>query len=239
MTPTMDENRKRSPLQALRTRWTALSPADRRRVPLVLTIFLAVALLMLHIFATLPAQDKARQDLSRIQGRAKQSASATKKTMTVPRLTGKSVVVLKREVEGLQAEIARQQARLADVEPRFASLADPSQTRELYDALTVLASRSDLRIGTLALKGLKKEERNQAPTMERLAQLASETPYGRPVVRLEADASFRGLMQLLQGLESLPYRSSPVWMSVEVKTDAPEGGRPRLQWLQVAMELTL
>lgn len=225
------------PLQALQDRWQRLSPADRRRVPLVLGIVLVAAALLAHALVTLPERTKLTQDLSRVRGRADQLKKAPK--VPLPRWTGKSPTTLAREVAGLKAELERQRARLADLEPRFAPLDELEPNRQLLDALAQLAERSGLDLELLETRGLKKEDRALAPSLQRLQQLAQSNPYKRPLVRLQARASYRGLMQLLDGLQAMPYRVSPVWLSLEVKTDAPAAGRPRLQWVQLTMDLTL
>lgn len=223
--------------QGLRARWQRLSAADRRRVPLLLGIALLAALLLLHALATLPERTKTTQDLARLRGRAQQLQSAPR--VAPPRWTGKSPAALAREVAGLRAELQQQRARLAELEPRFAPLDDLQPSRRLLEALTRLAEQSGLDIELLETRGLTREDRLQAPSLQRLQQLAQANPYKRPLVRLQARASYRGLMQLLDGLQAMPYLVSPVWLSLEVKTEAPAAGRPRLQWLQLTMDLTL
>ncbi|MFT3822167.1 MAG: hypothetical protein QM750_31875 [Rubrivivax sp.] len=218
-------------------RWQRLSPADRRRVPLVLGILLVAGVLLAHALLTLPARTKATQDLSRVRGRTQQVKNAPK--APPPRWTGRLPAALGREVAGLKAELERQRARLDDLAPRFAPVDDLEANRQLQEALTRLADDSGLDLELLETRGLKKEERALAPTVQRQMQLAQANPYKRPLVRLQARASYRGLMQFLGGLQGLPYTVSPVWLSLEAKTDAPAGGRPRLQWLQVTMDLTL
>lgn len=217
--------------------WRALPEADRRRAPWLLAVLLVAATLLTHALVTLPALGKASQDLTRLRGRSQQSKAAPK--LAPPRWTGKSPAALQREVNGLQQELERQGARLSELQPRFASLNDLEASRSLYAALTQLAQRSDLDIQVLEQKGLKREERDLPPTVARLNQLAQANPYKRPLVRLEARASYRGLMQFLDGLQGLPFQVSPVWLSVQVRTDAAAAGRPRQQWLDLAVDLSL
>jgi hypothetical protein len=222
---------------ALVKAWQRLSPADRRRVPLVLAIAFLTAALLMHALVTLPAHGKAAQDLTRARGRAQQMKSAPK--AAPPRWTGRSPAVLAKEVAGLQAELDRQRARSAELQPHFAPLDDLDANRRLQEALARLADDSGLDIELLETRGLNKEERSVAPTAQRLAQLAKANPYQRPLVRLQARASYRALMRFLAGLQDLPYVASPVWLSLQAQIDPPASGRARLQWLQVTMDLTL
>jgi hypothetical protein len=221
----------------LQARWLRLPEAERRRVPLVLGILALASALALHAMLTMPARLKAEQD----HARQSQRAAAVKKApkQAAPRWVGKSAGTLRREVQGLQDELATQRARLADLEPRFASLAQVGPSRDLFEALTGLAASADMELETLEQQGLKREERDLPPSVGRLAGLAAASPYQRPLVRLKARASYRGLMQFLDGLSSLPHTVAPVWISIEVATDARNGGRPRLQWLNVEMDLNL
>lgn len=221
----------------LQARWLAMPEAERRRVPLVLGILVLASTLAAHALLTMPARLKTDQDHARQSQRAAAGKRAPKQA--TPRWAGKSAGALRREVQGLKDEVATQQARLADLEPRFASLAQVGPSRDLFEALTGLAASADMELETLEQKGLKREERDQPPSVARLAGLAAASPYQRPLVRLKARASYRGLMQFLDGLSGLPQVVAPVWISIEVATDAPNGGRPRLQWLNVEMDLNL
>lgn len=229
--------KKRLNWPALAARWSALPENERRRVPMVLGILLLASTLLLHGVVNLPARTKAEQTLSRMTGRALKAKAGPK--VAVPRWTGRSPAALGIEVAGLKEELQTQKAKLALLEPRFAALSEIGPTRELVDALTRLAEASDMELTLLEQKGLKREEKGQPPSVERLAQLASQSPYKRPLVRLTARASYRGLMGFLEGLAELPHETAPVWVSVEVKTDASGGQRPRLQWLEVTMDLNL
>lgn len=222
---------------ALRERWQAMPEADRRRVPLVLGVLLLAGALLLHGMVNLQARYKAEQDLSRMTGRALKLRE--KPRVAVPRWTGRSPAALHIEITGLRDELARQRTELARLGPRFAPLDDVAPTRELLEEITRLAEASDMELNLLEFKGLKREEKSQAPNVERLARLAKDSPYRRPLVRMTARASYRGLMQFLDGLALLSYQTAPVWLSVEVKTDAAGNRRPRLQWLEVSMDLSL
>jgi hypothetical protein len=228
----------KSRLRALKTRWQSVPAADRRRYFLVSGMFLAGLLALFHGLVTSPALTKAQDDLSRIKGRASQLGKQVV-APPVPRLSGKSPGLLAKEVKGLEGQLNIQRARLVEFEPRFASLDDMAAQEQLRLELTALASRADLELLKLEQKGIRKEEKDLAPSPERLRALAEANPYKRPLLRFEARASYRGLMQFLDGLATLSYTVSPAWISVEVKTDAKEGQAPRQQWLEVALDLAL
>lgn len=225
-------------LRALQARWRSIPTAERRRYFLVSGMLLAGLLALFHGLVTAPALVKAQDDLTRVKGRAakqgKQEAAPP-----VPRLSGKSPGLLAREVKGLESQLAIQSTRLADLDPRFASLDKLEEQQQLRLALTALANSADLEMLKLEQKGIAREERDLSPTPERMRALAEANPYKRPLLRFEARASYRGLMQFLDGLAALPFMVSPVWISVEVKTDAREGQAPRRQWLEVALDLAL
>lgn len=225
-------------LRALQARWRSVTAAERRRYFLVGGMLLAGLFALFHGLVTAPALVKAQDDLTRVKGRAakqgKQEAAPP-----VPRLSGKSPGLLAREVKGLESQLAIQSTRLADLDPRFAPLDKLEEQQQLRLALTALANSADLEMLKLEQKGIAREERDLSPTPERMRALAEANPYKRPLLRFEARASYRGLMQFLDGLAALPFMVSPVWISVEVKTDAREGQAPRRQWLEVALDLAL
>ncbi|TCP01515.1 hypothetical protein [Rubrivivax gelatinosus] len=220
-------------------RWQRLGEAERRRVPLIAAALLLAALSALHAFVAHPARLKARGDLTRLEQRARQ-ASQQAPVLPPGSLGARSPAALAREAAGLRGELERQRARLAALEPAFAPLDTLEPGRELVAALTALAEGADLNLTRLELQGLKREEQGQPPSAERMRQLAQAAPYQRPTMRFEAQASFRGLMQFLDGLSTLPYTVAPVWLSLEVRAaPAPAGEAPRLPWLEVKMDLTL
>ena len=157
----------------------------------------------------------------------------------VPRLSGRSPSSLAKEVKNLESQLLIQRERLANLEPQFASLDDLEDHQQLRSAITALASISDMEMLKLEQKGVRKEEVGIAPTPERIKVIAAINPYKRPLLTFEARASYRGLMQFLDGLADLPFKVSPVRISVEVKTDAKDGQPPKRQWLEVALDLAL
>ncbi|MBZ8141661.1 hypothetical protein CLD22_17360 [Rubrivivax gelatinosus] len=220
-------------------RWQRLSEAERQRVPLIVGALALASLTALHAFVSQPARLKARGDLTRLELRSRDAARQAP-VLPPARLSGKSPAALAREAAGLRGELERQQAHLAEIEPSFAPLDTLEPGRELVAAITALAESADLNLTRLELQGLKREEQGQPPSAERMRQLALAAPYQRPTMRFEAQASFRGLMQFLDGLRTLPYTVAPVWLSLEVRA-APAGSAavPALPWLEVKMDLTL
>jgi hypothetical protein len=235
---THDPNRPRGGLRpGLAGWWTSLPEAERQRVPLALGILGLAGVLLAHALLTMPALALAEEHHARQRLRADQARQHS--VQAAPRWAGKSAATLRREIDGLKGELAAQRVLLADLEPRFASLARMEPAHDLFEALTGLAEASDMDIEVLEQLGLTQEERKTPPSAGRLAALAKANPYQRPLVRLKARASYYGLMQFLDGLAALPHMVAPVWISIEVASDAVAGGRPRLQWLNVSMDLSL
>jgi hypothetical protein len=228
----------RHPLSTLAARWRVLKPEERKRYVLALSVILLGGLALFHALVTTPTQLKAERDLIRVKGRVS-LLDKQKATPPVPRLSGKSPMVLAREVQGLETRLVDQRARLTDLEPRFLGIDDLDGQQQQRLAITALAGSADMEMLTLEQKGIRKEEKHLAPTPERMRALAEANLYKRPLLHFEARASYRGLMQFLDGLSTMNHAVSPVWLSVEVKTDAREGKAPSRQWLEVAADLAL
>lgn len=145
------------------------------------------------------------------------------------------------------AVLNQEQARLNG---RFIPLKDLESLQALKSALTRLAEEGDMEIIALEHIYRRPADRERPPTLELLKEAGQDNPYKRPLLSLRARASYRGLMQFLDGLQQLPRIAAPVWSNIEVNSDQPEKGSrsnaatpanaatPR-QWLEVEIRLAI
>ncbi|GHT89812.1 hypothetical protein AGMMS49545_01150 [Betaproteobacteria bacterium] len=143
----------------------------------------------------------------------------------------------------------REQTRLNE---RFIPLEDLESLQALKSELTRLAEEGDMEMIALEHIYRRPEDRERAPSLELLKEAGQSNPYKRPLLCLRARASYRGLMQFLDGLQQLPRIAAPVWSNIEVKSEKPDVGRnsrnnadhsgrsgtPR-QWLEVEIRLAI
>jgi len=219
-------------------RWTNLPAAERNRALLAAALLALGAYAGFHAFVTMPELIKARGDLTRLQGRARNldrvPAAASK-----PRASRRLPVQLQQDLAALEAELAAQRTRLATLQGRFARLDHLADHQAQRLALTELANAADIEVIKLESKGVRREDQRLAPTPERLKAMAEHNVFRRPLLRLEARASYRGLMEFLDGLAGLPHVVSPVWLRIDVKTDATDTTPATRQWLELAVDLAL
>ncbi|MDQ5887748.1 MAG: hypothetical protein RL210_331 [Pseudomonadota bacterium] len=225
-------------LERLQRQWQILPEAERRRVPLIVCLLLAGAYLAFYSLVTAPQISKLQGDINRLSGRLKKSATVSTPAPVV-RGSGKLPAELQQELRLVEQHLQQQQRHLQQLQARLAPLDRLADHQALRLALTELANGADIEVLRLETKGLPKEEQRQAPSVERLRELAQKNPYGRPLLRLEARASYRGLMQFLDGLADLPFMASPVAIRIEVKTDGSDTTPATRQWLEMAVDLAL
>lgn len=155
-------------------------------------------------------------------------------------------VLLARERRELEARVPALAERVKKKEARLAPLDDPAAQQRLQLALAKLAQGSDVEMESLRL--IDEETRRGArdeslvPTVERLRGVLGNE-FRRPLYLFKARASYRGLMQVLDGLGRLEHAVVPVNLAVTVQAElAPhkEGARERQirrQWLDVQLIL--
>lgn len=224
--------------QQWQARWQAMPAAERQRALLVAALFSVGGYFAFHSLVTAPQLVKARGDLNRLAARAKKSSAAPAPVLP-QRSSGKLPAELRQDLQVLDTRLQQQQQHLAELGRRFARLDQLADHQALRLALTELANSADIEVVRLETKGLPKEEQRQVPTPERLRELAQKNVYGRPLLRLEARASYRGLMQFLDGLAGLPHIASPVSVKIEVRTDGNDSTPATRQWLEVGIDLAL
>lgn len=154
--------------------------------------------------------------------------------------------LLARERRELEEKVPALAERVKTKESRLAPLDDPAAQQRLQLALAKLAQESDVEMESFRLidEEHKRGARDDSlvPTVERLRGMLGNE-FKRPLFLFTAHASYRGLMQVLDGLGRLEYAVVPVSLSVKVQVElAPlkEGTRERQirrQWLDVQLIL--
>ncbi|MDR1423627.1 MAG: hypothetical protein LBI92_03335 [Azoarcus sp.] len=141
-------------------------------------------------------------------------------------------------------ELEKERTRLIG---RFVPLEDLESLQALKTELTNLAASGDMEVTALEHIYRRTEDRDRPPTLELLKSAAEGNAYKRPLLRLKARASYRGLMEFLDGLKDLSRTAAPVWSDIGVNA-APAADRdgslgataaPPKQWLEVEIHLAI
>jgi hypothetical protein len=156
------------------------------------------------------------------------------------------------DVQATRKEFAQAQSSLNTLETeqtrlmaRFVPLEDLESLQALKSELASLAESGDMEVIALEHIYRRADDRDRPPTLELLKEASAANPYKRPLLRLQARASYRGLMQFLDGLPKLSKIAAPVWSDISVKTErlTPDDplssiSTPR-QWLEVEIRLAI
>jgi hypothetical protein len=163
-------------------------------------------------------------------------------------IDGLDVLVTQRELATVQKSLAALETDRARLDVRFTPLDDLETLQALKSELTRLAESGDMEMTALEHIYARPDDRDLPPTPELLKKASEGNPYKRPLLRLKARASYRGLMAFLDGLSALPRIAAPVWSDISVKVgnlrrnsesallgmaEAPK------QWLEVEIHLAI
>jgi hypothetical protein len=225
-------------LQRLRTAWHKMPAAERRRAVAAAALLSLGSYAAFHGLVSSPRLVAAQHNLGRVQQLADKARTAAP-APTAPRRSQKTPAQLARDLTLLQDKLGSQRARLISLEQRFARLDQLEEHQALRLGLTELANSADIEVMSLENKGLRREDQRLMPTLDRLREMAAKNVFRRPLLRLTARASYRGLMDFLDGVARLPHVVSPVWIKVEVKTDATADEPATMQWLELTLDLAL
>ena len=231
----------KSRLMALRDRltqrWQAMPAAERKRALITTVLLVFAGYAMFHAFVTMPEAKKLATDLNRARGRAQLAKESARKQRPVT--PTRSPFLLERDLGALKQVLAEQTRRLDTVRTRFADLENLAEHQQLRLGLADLANRSDIEVLSFETVGIRREEQHKAPTVERLREMAQSNRYQRPLLNMRARASYRGMMDFLDGLARLPHQVSPVRVNVQVKTNGDEHTPATRQWLELELDLAL
>ncbi|MDR2164243.1 MAG: hypothetical protein LBO79_01120 [Zoogloeaceae bacterium] len=143
-----------------------------------------------------------------------------------------------------QEALARQEAELERLTARFMPLDDLESLQVLKSEIARLAESGDMEV--VAIEHVDQRDNRRPPSLEALKQASQASPYKRPLLSLRARASYRGLMQFLDGLGNLTFIAAPVWSNIQVRMDRRRrqdaqgelNATPR-QWLEVEIRLAI
>ena len=184
---------------------------------------------------------KLNYDLQKQAAREKNAAKAEAKvTAPPPSLGGKSPLEAENELRQLKSQLEETRQELAKLNMRFVPLDDSLALNVLKSGLTTLAEVGDMEVVAIEHVFADKDDKARAPSPQMLRDAAASNPFKRPLLELRARASFRGLMQFLDGLNQLPYAASPVACDIRVEIDRnPATGAPSRQWLNVQIKFAV
>lgn len=214
--------------------WSRLT---RRNQNLMLAAFVAVLLIGFFGFEMNRVDRKMRvlgNQISMRTLRAKPAAEA-------PALSGENPEKLRKEKVLLEQKVAELAAQVAEGDRRLAPIDDTAAQQRLQLQLAQLTQNADVEMERFKLITERSDYDKLAPTVERL-RTAFNNEFKRPLYVFTARASYRGLMDVLAGLEQFEYAVVPVNLAVQVQvelTQKQSGGEKRIvrQWLDVEMIL--
>jgi hypothetical protein len=179
----------------------------------------------------------------------KQREKASNPGALPSRLEGVNFQEIQKELAQARETLAGQEEKLGRLNARFAPLNDLESMQSLRSEITRLAESGDMEIVALEHIYRRAEDKDRPPTLDLLKEAAQDSPYRRPLLRLRARASYRGLMQFLDGLRTLTFIVAPVSSSIQVRMDlapqrdapvlGPAGQRAAKQWLEVEIRLAV
>jgi type II secretory pathway component PulM len=147
---------------------------------------------------------------------------------------------LARAMETLRAQSFERERLLT----RFVPLDDLETLQVLKSEITALAEKGDMEVLALEHIYRRADDRDLPPTQALIREAAENNRYKRPLLSLKARASYRGLMEFLDGLPTLSRVAAPVWSDIVVKREEQKSGQtgalavPR-QWLEVEIRLAI
>ncbi len=175
----------------------------------------------------------AKQILRTRKGAASESAPTPKIAV------GESPARLERDLKTVNERLAAATAENERWKRRFIDLDGPDMLKDLQTlkvGITRLAESGDMEVQHLEHVLANESDRNKPATVVMLKAAAARNAYRRPLLRFKARASYRGLMQFLNGLDGLPYVAAPVRSSIEVRNGDPS---ERQSWLSVEFDLAV
>ncbi len=230
---------------SLRLRWQrawSQRPAKERNL---ITVGVGLVLALVYGLGIYPLAgkriDKLAYDLEKMAVRSKGAAKAEAAPLvTPPALVGVNPAQAERELQGLQRQVEELSTELQALQSHFVALDDSLAMNALKSGLTNLAEAGDMEVTAIEHVVARAEDKDRPPTPELLQAAAQTNPFKRPLVQMHARASFRGLMQFLDGLHQLPYIAAPVASSITVVVERhPQTQAPLRQWLDVRIKFAV
>lgn len=227
--------------QQLHSTWLKL-PAKEKNTYTVVAAGILIALYFALIWPQAHTRlSKLEYDMEKIAVREKQAARApATPAAPPPNLGGKNMTDGRKELDELHQQLERIQVDIRSQRNAFLPIDDSLAMNALKSGLTGLAEAGDMEVIGLEHVYLRPEDKDMPPTPQMLQEAAERNPYKRPLLVMRAKASFRGLMQFLDGLAALPYVAAPVTseISVQIERD-PATNQTIRQWLDVKIKFAI
>jgi type II secretory pathway component PulM len=224
-----------------RRNWEKLPATDRN----LRTVGVALVLITLYAALIRPLTDNRigalEYEMQKQAKRQKSSAKAETKPFVPPSsLGGKSPREAETELKALKEQFDVVDLDLRHLNASFVPLDDSLAMNALKSGLTSLAEAGDMEVTAIEHIFARREDKERVPTPKMLQEAASQNPFKRPLILLRARASFRGLMQFLDGLSQLPYVAAPVGCDISIEVERnPETKAPIRQWLDVRIKFAV
>lgn len=132
---------------------------------------------------------------------------------------------IEKELQKLSDSSAKTQAELARLGQHFVAFDDPESLQALKSAITRLAEAGDMEVFALEHIIQRKDSSERPPTAELLQEATNSNPFRRPLLKFQARANYRGLMQFLDGLSTLAFTAAPVWLNISAGAAEAAGQR--------------
>ena len=221
--------------------WAAKKPGEKNlHIVIAGVILCAVYFALVHPLSAKQI-DKVSYDMQKQKAREKTMAKAPEVSAPPPDIFGgKSLPEAQQDLTDLQQRLEDARVAVQQLERAFVSMDDTLAMNALKTGLTSLAESGDMEVLAVEHIYLKQEDKEKPPSAQLLREAAAANPYKRPLLRMRARASYRGLMQFLNGLTALPYIAAPVWSNVSVGMERhPETKLPTRQWLEVEIRFAV
>jgi len=238
----------RAVLHSVGARWRRFSAAERHQIVGATCFLLA---LCYGLLLWMPGNKQLGELHYKEQKQAARNKSSAKADAALKgfNFDGQDIEATKKELGKARASLAALEGERKRLTARFLPLEDLESLQALKTELTQLAASGDMEITALEHIYVRPEDRDRPPTLELLKTAAEANPYKRPLLRLKARASYRGLMEFLDGLKGLTRVAAPVWSDIQVNAgqavsterDGAFGNpaTPPKQWLEVEIRFAI
>lgn len=221
--------------------WEKLSARERN----LRTAGAAIALIVVYALLLWPLADKRigklLYDQEKMAMREKNSVQKNAAPVApLPKLGGRSPSAAQAELSELARQLETVRQELQVLNARFVPLDDSLAMNALKSGLTSLAEAGDMEVTAIEHLYSRHEDKERVPTQQLIQEAAAHNPFKRPLMVMKARASFRGLMQFLDGLADLPYVAAPVGCDIAVEVERhPESQAIVRQWLQINIKFAI
>jgi hypothetical protein len=219
---------------ALKQWWQGMSHKDQNLV-LVLGAMLCLGLYGFYYAGLYKDIAHAESMISRANNRIKVKYDKVQEPKENP-------VLLKKQLDDLKLTLQEKNKKLAEIEASLIPLDSMEHIQKMRLSLSRLAERSGMVIRRMEGVQSRRTSNTASVPGEDFLRTQTDNRYRRPLIKLNATVSFRGLLAFLDGLGELEYNVSPVNLNITAlvpeKLD-PHGALQQQQYLQLQIVLAL